>query len=99
MIPRVHALSVNAGTPTLTLKLFADAPTREDPSLDFYVTTALGSTVFALSGAVAPLTTNGNLALITGFGNSVRVQLSAAQGTTPATVFWVVVSVDLVLKS
>jgi hypothetical protein len=100
LVVRIHSGSQTGGSGTaasVTVQAFADAPTAEDPALDFEAAAACATT-----GAITAFTTTGLtlVNLTTPFGGSVRVKVSGTQrGTTVATTFLVTISVDIVAKS
>lgn len=105
MVTRIHSLSIvgSGAAPSLQFVPMLDAPSPDDPSLEFYNITSLGTQTYNLDPTItAPLVD----CIPIGVGPStypqgafVRVQLTGTQSATKATTFWVVVSVDIVAKS
>lgn len=105
MIPRIHALNiVGAGSaPQLQFDVFPEAPTPEDPALEFYNTTINWATAtFNLSPAtVAPVVPGSTIGInqtLLPLGGFLRIRVTATQSTTVATTFSVVLSVDIYAK-
>jgi len=99
MAARIHAGSINQTGCSVTVDAFAEAPSPEDPSLDFIGASALNT--FPFSG-LGPSTTYPQFALAPLMGNvgigggwSIRIRIMATQGSTPASSFLVTVSVDI----
>jgi len=76
----------------------ADAPTSDDPALEFYTGALCNATFNLTPSLVAPLVPANSVSVPSPFGPFVRLQLKAIQLGAAATTFWVVVSVDLIAK-
>jgi hypothetical protein len=105
LMPRIHALSiVGAGaTPSITLDVFPEAPSPEDPGMEFYnasIPLVNPALTFSLSpSSVAPILPASNVNIIPPMGGFVRIRLKGTQGATQATTFWIVLSVDIAAKA
>jgi hypothetical protein len=100
LIVRIHSLTiVGAGSaPTLIVNAIPEAPTAEDPSLDFLDSTHQSSlTLNFTTSSTAPQLSEAYLS--TPFGGWLRIQLNPTQSATVATTFRVTVSIDIDAKS
>jgi len=102
-VPRIHALSiVGAGSnPSIVFSAMADAPTPDDPQLEFY-TAAVGTSAVPFNSmtpsTVAPLAPQFSIRCTPPYGPFLRFQIQATQSGTAATTFWVVCSIDVIAK-
>jgi hypothetical protein len=100
MNARIHSLSVvgASSTPSVALSVRAEAPSPDDPSVEFYTATFNTITFNLTPSSTAPLL---SVVGLTGapLGRFLRIQLTGSQGGTLATTFWVILSVDILARS
>jgi hypothetical protein len=97
LLVRIHGVSIPASGPTIEFGLRTTAPTEEDPNSSYDSTVDL-----VTKPSVTSNTTTGLLApasYTSGAGGLVSLFMQVTTGTAVAASLYVIVSVDLVLKS
>lgn len=97
---RLHAVSISASsTPSISVVVLPEAPTAEDPALDFIYNPGTVTTVVLSSASTAPQLVETNVS--TPFGGFLRVNVLGNQpsAANKATTFQVTLSIDIVAKS
>jgi hypothetical protein len=97
IVGRLHAMNFNQA-PSYKVEVFAEAPTEEDPSIDFINSlTAATTNNVLLSSQTAP-----GIAIMNvnaPFGGFLRIKLTGIQGATASTIFNMTLSFDIIAKS
>jgi hypothetical protein len=96
-VARWHSKNYNQ-SPSFKAEVFAEAPSPEDPAVDFVASPALATVgPVSLSAFTAPYTLiqpiSGN------FGSHLRVKFTAIQGATASSIFNFEISCDVFAKS
>ena len=97
LIVRVHSYNVSGSGTSITVNVYPEAPTDEDPATDF-----IGTSTVATTGTISQTNTFPLLnvqGVSTPFGGWLRIKLTGTQGATASTTFSVTISIDIVAKS
>jgi hypothetical protein len=101
MILRVHSVNLagSAGTGSIQLLAYTEAPTTEDPGTEFVLGSANANSIsINLTTSYTTPTVN-YISLATPFGAYLRLVLKGTQPSSAFTTFQVTISADLIPKS